>query len=368
MKGFLSQQDEINHRRSKFLHYLNARQIWVSRGSGLDVSAIRRELMKPDGVIEIPGEFGKDWGFVETPGAEQGQFSLYQDAKAELDSVSFNAQLAGERQDGNLSGRAIDKLQRAGTIELNGQYSLLSGWELRIYRQAWARIKQFWNDEKWIRVTDDADNLRWVGLNAIDMPAQEWMEEQIQDKSIPAMERKKIAAAYTMLIQTAQGPDPQLVQAAREGDEQAIQAVNEAVIRQQQAQAKLEEPVAISNNTDELDVDIIIDQSFDVINAQEEQLALLIQYAQGSTDVDFVDLIALTDIRGKDELIDKIEQRRAQQAQMAGNVAEKEGQTVDVQNAKTYAEAQQMSEKAKQTAVETELMITRPDANPQVVV
>jgi hypothetical protein len=35
-----------------------------------------------------------------------------------------------------------------------------------VYRRVWNLIRQFWTGETWIRVTDDARNLKWVGLNA----------------------------------------------------------------------------------------------------------------------------------------------------------------------------------------------------------
>jgi hypothetical protein len=162
VKSFLDPQDEINHRRSKALHLLSRRQTAARQGAIKNVNSLKRELAKPDGHVEYQGEKG-DFEVLDSGDMAQAQFELYQDSKSELDSVSFNAQLAGERQRGDLSGVAINRLQQAGTIELNDLYNLLNDWENRIYRQVWARIKQFWNEEKWIRVTDDQDNLRWVG-------------------------------------------------------------------------------------------------------------------------------------------------------------------------------------------------------------
>ena len=34
-----------------------------------------------------------------------------------------------------------------------------------MYRAVWNRIKQYWTEERWIRVTAAEDNLRWVGMN-----------------------------------------------------------------------------------------------------------------------------------------------------------------------------------------------------------
>jgi hypothetical protein len=34
-----------------------------------------------------------------------------------------------------------------------------------VFRAIWARVRQFWTAEKWVRVTDDERNVRWLGLN-----------------------------------------------------------------------------------------------------------------------------------------------------------------------------------------------------------
>ena len=35
----------------------------------------------------------------------------------------------------------------------------------RVFRCVWARVRQFWTAEKWVRVTDDERNVKWLGLN-----------------------------------------------------------------------------------------------------------------------------------------------------------------------------------------------------------
>jgi len=326
--GFLDQQDEINHRRSKALHLLSQRQTMARKGAIKDVNELKRELAKPDGHVEYEGESG-DFEVMQTGDMAKGQFELYMDAKAELDAVSFNAQLAGERQQGDLSGRAIDKLQAAGTIELNQDYSLLAAWEKRIHRQIWARVKQFWTEEKWIRVTDDQKNLRWVGLNTR-ITAQEFLEEKIMDESIPAQDRVKYAASMQFLMQSAEDQDPMIAQAA---------------------QAKLNEFVDIQNPVPELDVDIILDQSFDVINAQQEQFEMLAKFGSNS-DIDIIELIELSDLRGKEELIERIEKRRAAAAQAQQGAMEME-------SADRQADIQLKGAKAQSLAVDTQMKAAR---------
>lgn len=333
--GWLDQQDEINHRRSKWLFMNSARQTHGRKGSVEDVKALKRELAKPDGHVEWQGEeFGKDFGVMPTGDMAQAQIALYQDAKSELDAVSFNAQLSGERQSGDLSGRAIEKLQAAGTIELNQDYAMLANWEKRIYRQVWARVKQFWNAEKWIRVTDDQKNLRWVGLNGA-LTAQEFLEETINDESLPVTQRRQAAAAYQFMVQNQ---DPRL----------------NAVI-------------GVKNPVAELDVDLILDQSFDTVNVQQEQFQMLAQFAQGS-DIDIIELIELSQLRGKEELIGKIEKRRQQAAEAAGSVADIQAQSEKARMMKTVADADQSQAKAAQTKLENLLLIRQPEKVTSVAV
>lgn len=346
VRGFIDQQDEINHRRSKALHLLSTRQTFGRKGEVKDVQALKRELAKPNGHVEFTGDtFGKDFGVLPTGDMAQGQIELYQDAKAELDAISFNAQLAGERQSGDLSGKAIDRLQQAGTIELNGLFTAINGWEKRIYRQIWARIKQFWTEEKWIRVTDDQDNLRWVGLNG-QITAQEWMEEIINDKSESMVKRKQVAAAFKHLMDIAQGDD-----------------LNAAA----QVEQILNQVVGVKNKTAELDVDIILDQSFDTVNIQQEQFEMLAKFAQGS-DIDIIDLIKLSQIRGKDELIEGIEKRRQEAAQAAGGMQQVALQGAQAGVRKTMAEATEKEQSAIQKRIENELLITAPEKVTSVAV
>lgn len=355
VRGWITMQDEINQRRSKALHLLSQRQTAARKGAISNIQAMKNELSKPDGHVEYLGEKG-DFEILSSGDMAQGQVLLHQEAKQELDSVSFNAQLSGERQMGDLSGRAIDKLQSAGTIELNRQYNYLVGWEKRVYRQVWARIKQFWDQERWIRVTDNQDSLRFVGLNT-QITAKEWMEEQIEDESLPMQRRNAIEASYTFLMQAAQGPSPDLIQAAQQGDQQALQAVIQASQLQPIAQQKLEEFVAIRNPVPEIDADIIVDQSFDVVNAQQEQFAAILEFAKTTQDIDIIELLELSNLRNKDALIEKIEQRRAQAAQQGDSAQMMAAQQAQAKAREINARATKLEQEAIEQQIENQVLV-----------
>ena len=334
-KHMLDGQDEINKRRSKFLHFLNKRQTWGRKGAVKDIPGLKRESAKPNGHIEFEGEgLNKDFGFVPDDGAVQGQFDLYLDSKAEMAATASQANLQEANQQGALSGRAIARLQQSDTIEINRQYQRLKNWELNVYRQIWARIKQFWDREKWVRVVDDQNALKWVGFN-VPVTVQERLQETINDESEEFFTRRHAAGIFTQMMQAE---DPRLL-----------------------------EPVEVSNPIPELDVDLILDQSFDVVNMQEEQFQLLVQFA-GTGDVDILELIEVSQLRGKDELIERIEKRRAEQAQLAGGAQQMQQQQEAAKTENIQANTAERFTKAQQTQVETELLVQNPDTEPQAII
>jgi len=313
VRYWIDLQDEINHRRSKYLFLLSTRQTMGRKGAISDIPALKREAAKPDGHFEYEGEKG-DFEFVRTNDMADAQFTLLQDAKGELDAIGFNAQLSGERQ-GDLSGTAITNLQQAATNELSSLYAGITGWEKRIYRQIWMRIKQFWGAEKWLRVTDDSTKLRWVGLNQ-PVTVQEMLQEKAEDESLYLPERRQ---AQMQLQQMMEAQDPQL-----------------------------NEIVEIKNNVAQLDMDIIIETSYDSVNIQREQFELLSKIAQTRPDVPFTDVLKLSELRGKDKIIKSIEQSAQQNGQI-------QQQQAEIDNAEKQSKVQLNSAKAQKEAANSEL-------------
>lgn len=331
--SFLDLQDEINHRRSKALFLLSQRQTFGNRGAVTDVRKAKRELAKPDGHLEVgQGEFGKDFGILPTNDLAQGQVELLQEAKAEMDSSSYNAQLSGERQQGELSGVAIQRLQNSGITDLVKLFSNFSGFKLRVYRKMWNRIRQFWDQEKWVRVTDDQDDLRWVGFN-VPITLQKMLEETMEDKSKP----------YEMQI----GASAMLIQ-----------------LEQQNPQA-LQELVDVRNRPAELDMDVILEESYDSVNVSQEQLDAILKFgAQGQFDI--IDLLEISNVTNKDRLIEKLEKRRkeAGEAQQAALQTDPQAQVLMSQAQKNAAEVAKKQAEAQKTVLESEIMKTYPIQGP----
>lgn len=173
VRDMISMQDEINKRRSKLLNALNNRQTMGTKGA-VNVAEMKRQLSMPDGHVEVnPDAFDPETGMkpfeiIPTTDMTSGQFALLQEAKAEIDMLGPNASLLGQLS-GQQSGRAIMAQQQAGLAELAPIYDSLRDWTERVYRAIWYRIKQFWREPRWIRVTDDEAAAQFVGVNQMVM-------------------------------------------------------------------------------------------------------------------------------------------------------------------------------------------------------
>src|SRR5690606_11148416 len=140
------------------------------------------------------------------------------------------------------SGRAIQAQQSGGVVELGPIYDVHRGWKRRIYRQIWYRIKQFWDEERWVRVTDEESNVKFVGLNR------------------QLTERDRIASEL--------GIEPDQV-------ERALAQMGAVALP-----GALDQPAGIENEVSKIDVDIILREAPDTISIQQEQFAEIVNLAQ----------------------------------------------------------------------------------------
>jgi hypothetical protein len=161
-RNLMSLQDEVNKRRSKFLHLSNSRQIRVSPAAAtIDGQSLRNELSRPDGmVVAEAGEVE----IIGTGDMAAGHFNLLAEAKQAIQMSGPNATMQGKSGQ-DQSGRAILALQQGGMTEMAPLLDNLRHFNIRVFRAIWNRIRQFWNEERWVRVTDDEKNIRFVGLN-----------------------------------------------------------------------------------------------------------------------------------------------------------------------------------------------------------
>jgi hypothetical protein len=159
-------QDEVNKRRSKALHLFTSRQTFGNQKFKANANENKKQLAKPDGHVKLVGEaqFGKDFGIIPTNDQAAGHFELLAQATAAFETVGPNAAMQGKK-DATESGRAILAQQQGGAIQMGTLSDALRQMDFAAYRKIWNRIRQYWDAPMWVRVTDDEQNVRFVGIN-----------------------------------------------------------------------------------------------------------------------------------------------------------------------------------------------------------
>jgi len=269
VRSQISLQDEINKRRSKALHLMSVRQTFGSKEALLDTQKAKIELAKPDGHVEMNGgmKFGENFGVLPTGDMAQGQIALMQQATMEMQASGPAQALAGKGTDGQ-SGKAIQAQQQGGAVELEPGLDDLKQFSRDVYEATWMRIKQFWTEEKWVRVTDDERNLKWVGLNK-----KVTLGEKLSQ--LPPQEQQQMAMQLGI-----QSPDD----------------------------PRLQEVVEVENDVSGLDVDIVIEEGPDISTLQSEQFEVLSSLAQAGIGIPPKAIIQASNLRNKDAILDEMEQ------------------------------------------------------------
>jgi len=260
VRSLIDMQDEVNHRRSKLLHMLNSRLTIGARGA-VDVQKLTLEKAKPDGHVEFDPAYAeagiRPFEFVPQGDQVAGQFNLLVESKNEIDLLGPNAALLGQVQ-GQQSGRAIIAQQQAGLAELAPLYDSLRDWNIRVYRAVWARIRQFWTDERWVRITSDVQAPQFLQINQIvgvdpftgqpvveNSPAQMDVDIIIDDAPDYVTLRQEQFEQLTAMAQAGIPIPPELlIETSNLRDKAAIiermQAQQQAAAQAMQAQAEME--------------------------------------------------------------------------------------------------------------------------------
>ncbi len=321
VQSMISPQDEINKRRSKALHTSNTRQIRVSPAVADNSAKVRKELARPDGVFI--GEQG-EVEVLNTADMLMGNLNLMQDARDHIHRIGANSAMAG-KDTGGQSGKAIALQQMGGMTEAADFLDCIRRLSLEVYRSVWARIRQAWNAERWIRVTDDEKNVRFVGLNK------------------PVTAFQMIAKQMGVTAENAEQAPPEV---------------------QQQLQMLAQDPraqmvVAIENNVTELDVDIIVDEGVDTPTVQAEQFTQLSQMFPAAPDnikpKVFELLVRNSAFREKDEVLEALSAPPdPAQAQMAQMMQQIQAMLAQLQVAQTQADIEKTQSETAENIAQAE--------------
>lgn len=161
-------QDEVNHRRSKLLHRTNVKQVQLQEGMVEDEDVLRHELARPDGLVKHQGVWGQTIGMIDQSTEMRGEAELLAQAQSSLENLGPNPGMIGKGGGiADQSGRAILAQRDSGMTELSPVFDRLRDWKLRIYRKAWARTRQLWQGERYIRISEDPAAPQYLGINVV---------------------------------------------------------------------------------------------------------------------------------------------------------------------------------------------------------
>jgi hypothetical protein len=270
---------------------------------GTDADVVRKEAARPDGVIPF--------GYKRVPlnDVVTGQVQLLEQAVAEIERFSPNPAILG-RQGADTSGRAQLVRQQAGMTELAVVFGGIEEWELRIYRQIWSRVQQFWTAPQFIRVTDDVGAPQFVGINQPPPGGQ----------PVPGPD------GQAMMV------DPRSQQLAQQGGQPVFQMPDGSYV------------LGYRNAVAEMDVDIMVDSTPDVANVQQEQFQQLVQLVGSNpnyaTQVPFSVLLKMSAVPQKRVLLEELQQtaEQAQQAQAQQQQLAMEGAQAKIAETASRAE------------------------------
>lgn len=313
VRPLISPQEEINKRRSKSLHLLNMRQVIADTSAVQDRDLARRELAKPDGWVEVRPE--TRFEIAPTGDMTTGHFQLLAEAKAEIDAIGANSALTG-KDPREHSGRAIQARQQGGAIELARLFDRFRSFQLRVYRAAWMRARQYWSDEKTLRVTDSEKHIKYVGIN---QPVTKYEMLQHRGQQLPPLESMP-----------------------------------------EEDQIELTQVVGTRNNLAEADVDIIMDEGPDAITLQAEQfdqltsllgslggalpppsimlmLRLIVEASGLRSKKQIVEMLETGGVSPEEQQKAQAEQEQAKQIQMANIQLDLEAKRADIQKTMSSA-------------------------------
>lgn len=344
VRDWISTQEEINKRRSKMLHLLSQRQTFGNKRGVADAAVFKTEMAKPDGHAEISeaAEWGKDVGIIPTGDLALGHAEMLKLSIGEMNASGPNAAMAGKAK-GEQSGRALEAQMQAGSVEMEPLVDELRQWTRDVYEAAWMRVRQFWTDETWVRVTDDDRNVRFVGLNH---------PVTLGDK----LQQMPPEQARELVVQ------------------QGIQSPYDPALKQ---------VIAVENAVAELDVDILIEEGPDLSTLQSEQFETLAGLAKAGLPIPPDAIVEASSLRNKDAILKKMrgedEKANPQLQQAMREMQEMAQQMQALQQALQQVEADRRAELAqlqikareaetKQYAAETDRMeAVAPAMTPQEI-
>lgn len=280
VREMIDVQDEINVRRSNAIDFSKMRQTIGEAGAVENVNVAKRELQKPNGHIEI--QRGLRFEVLPSIDLSNGNLDALRLAQADIEQMGPNSSLLGKNSQAP-SGRAIIASQEGGLYEIRPFLECHNDLKLRTYRAIWDRIRQFWTEERWLRVTDNEEKVRFIGIN-IPNKVGDVLAEQ-NNGEIPPDIQEKYGEFFDY-------------------------------------------PVGVKNSLPEMDMDIVIEQVPHSAVLQQEQFDALIQMAKiaGPDAIPIESLIEASGLRDKQNILKSLRESKE-----SGSNAQEQAQMMAMQ-------------------------------------
>lgn len=294
VRRMVSLQDELNARASRSLHLLNSRQLQVADPSfppEVDANTASLEAAKADGVIPL------GYQTVPTSDMAQGNLAIMQEVSQSLDRLAPTPAVLGRTDGASQSGRSRLVLQQAGMTEIARPLGRFEDFENRLYRQMWLRIRQYWTDQKFIRVTNDEGAPEFLQINEPILLRQPLVDPITGQVQIDPQNGEPMTQVV-MLPQPVMGPDGQ----PQVGPDGMPVLAPQPVV------------TGYDNQVSKMDMDIVVDTVPDTANLAAEQFEVLTALAQayGPEKVPFEVLLELSSLPNKRQVKDKLEELKPQ--------------------------------------------------------
>lgn len=313
IRGDIWLQREVNARRSKALQMVSSVTLVTEKGAVESVDGAMRALKSGDAAIEMLNP-GARFDIDHNQELSAGQLAMYQDAKNELDDtiVTSSAPAQGESGRSKLVDRENDTDELAVLFESHRQF------KLRVWRQIWDCIRQSWTAERWVRVTDDEDTHRFVGLNQ------------------PFTGRDAVAEQFGI----------------------QVEEVDQVLLTEglSMMPGQLDRVVGVSNEVAKMDMDIVLAESPDLVTIQQEQFEVVANLAQGRPEL-FEAVVQLSSLRNKEDILEKISGNPEQREAALQQAQQQQAEAAELNKVDTLAKARKNNAQADQTVVETQLAL-----------
>ncbi len=241
----------------------------------------------------------KPFEIIPTADMATSQFALLAEAKESIGNMGATEALMGSA-DGD-SGRAVLAKQQGAQMGISPLNDKLHRFTRRVYEAMWQRVRQFWTEERWIRVTDDERNIRFVGVNTPITLADKLREYP-----------EEVIASYAR--QNGLGPDD----------------------------PRLSQVVEVQNPVEQIEVDIIMEEVPDMVTLEAETFEQLVNIDSargGALPLEMLIEASPLNSKMKAKILQALEQQ-AQAQQQSGMGAQQLAQ------AKEQAEIEETQSKA----------------------